>query len=98
MPIAYIVAITAISIVSVVLGGMVIVGFIQGIREHREHPEDLSYGEYFTDQMDTGYTDVWGTYTMYSKTDSTGKTTYYDPFGTRLVKVKGDFDINENTM
>lgn len=91
MSIAYIVAIAAISIVSVVLGGMFIVGFIQGIREHREHPEEPTYGESFTDQMDTVYTDVWGTHTMYSKTDSTGKTTYYDPFGTQIGRSERRF-------
>ena len=98
MPFTYIVAITAIFIVSIALGAMVIAGFIQGIQENREHPEEPTYGESFTDQMDTVYTDVWGTYTMYSKTDSTGKTTYYDPSERSLVKVKGDFDINENTV
>lgn len=71
MPIAYIVAIVAISIVSVVLGAMVIVGFIQGIREHREHPEDLSYGESLlfpsTEDADEVFYDVWGTHIMYSK-------------------------------
>lgn len=91
MPFTYIVAITAISIVSVVLTRMVIVGFLQGIREHREHPEEPTYGESFTDQMDTVYTDVWGTHTMYSKTDSTGKTTYYDPFGTQIGKSERRF-------
>lgn len=95
MPIAYIVAIAAISIVSVVLGGMVIAGFIQGIREHREHPEEPSYGESLLfpnrDQMDTVYTDVWGTHTMYSKTDSTGKTSYYDPFGTQIGRSERRF-------
>lgn len=91
MPIAYIFAITAISIVSVVLGGMVIVGFLQGICEHREHPEEPTYGKSFTDQMDTVYTDVWGTHTMYSKTDSTGKTIYYDPFGTQIGKSERRF-------
>lgn len=91
MPIAYIVAIAAISIVSVVLGGMVIAGFIQGIREHRKHLQEPSYGESFTDQMDTVYTDVWGRHTMYSKTDSTGKTTYYDPFGTQIGRSERRF-------
>ena len=85
MPIAYIVTIAAISIVSIALGAMVIAGFIQGIQGNREHPEEPTYGESFTDQMDTVYTDVWGTRTMYSKTDpTTGKTTYYDPFGTQI--------------
>ena len=63
-----------------------IIGFIQGLREPcTEH----TYGESLLfpqlDQMDTVYTDMRGTHIGYSKTDhSTGKTTYYDPFGTQV--------------
>lgn len=81
----YIVAFAGIALIAITLFVLMGIGFIQGVREHREHPEAPTYGESFTDQMDTVYTDVWGTRTMYSKTDpTTGKTTYYDPFGTQI--------------
>lgn len=95
MPIAYIVAITAISIVSVALAGMVIAGFIQGIREHREHPEEPSYGESLlfpsTEDADEVFYDAWGIKQGYSKTDAGGNKQYYDAFGTQIGRSERRF-------